>query len=66
MAVGDENEKPIEPTECGPCRGKGSITSNAGGEPHVVVCPWCEGGKMTIPEHDSIEAGERLREQSPA
>lgn len=50
---------------CSPCRGKGSLVSNAGGEEHPVVCPWCEGTGKVIPEHDSQEAGERLREQPP-
>ena len=54
-----------ETPECGPCRGSGQLTSNAGGEPHQVVCPWCEGTKKRLAEHDSQEAGERLREQAP-
>jgi len=56
----------VDDLKCGPCSGKGSVQSNAGGEPHAVVCPWCEGTGKRIPEHDSQEAGERLREQPPA
>lgn len=48
-------DAPAPPGPCGPCRGVGSVLSNAGGEQHTVVCPWCEGTKMTIPEHDAQE-----------
>ena len=43
------------PTECGVCRGLGKLISNAGGEPHEVPCPWCEGTTKFIPEHDAQE-----------
>jgi len=33
-----------EPRECMPCRGTGKVTSNLGGTPKEVICPWCEGG----------------------
>jgi len=56
---------PEDDTKCGPCSGTGALFSNAGGEQHKVVCPWCEGSGERLPEHDSQEAGERLREQPP-
>lgn len=31
------------PKPCSPCRGTGQVTSNQGGEPHAVTCPWCGG-----------------------
>ncbi|MEI6447424.1 MAG: hypothetical protein WCO96_06035 [Actinomycetes bacterium] len=62
MSIGAING---EPRPCDPCKGTGALNSNAGGEPHRVVCPWCEGGGVALPEHDAQEAGERLREQPP-
>ena len=56
---------PEDDTKCGPCSGTGAVFSGAGGEQHKVVCPWCEGKGERLPEHDSQEAGERLREVPP-
>ncbi len=52
----DEKREPAEPKPCMPCSGSGKVTSNAGGEPHEVDCPWCEGGGLTIPDHDAQAA----------
>jgi hypothetical protein len=49
----EEGVEPVTPTECGPCRGLGKVVSNLGGKPTEVVCPWCEGTKKFIPDHDS-------------
>ncbi|MCK9248664.1 MAG: hypothetical protein M0P31_06770 [Solirubrobacteraceae bacterium] len=43
------------PKECSPCRGKGRLQSNAGGEPHEVVCAWCDGTGVEIPGRDAQE-----------
>lgn len=48
-----ESEAPLP---CSPCHGTGKLISGAGGTPHEVVCPWCEGGGITIPEHDAQAA----------
>jgi len=45
-----------EPVPCSPCRGTGNVLSNKGGEPHTVTCPWCEGGGVTLPDHDAQAA----------
>jgi DnaJ-class molecular chaperone len=42
-----------DPGHCHACRGTGQLTSNFGGTPHAVTCPWCEGGGRFIPEHDA-------------
>ncbi|HLM51196.1 MAG TPA: hypothetical protein VK279_11665, partial [Solirubrobacteraceae bacterium] len=44
---------PDDRSACSPCRGTGRLTSNLGGTPHEVACPWCEGGGRFIPEHDA-------------
>lgn len=41
------------PAPCGPCRGTGTLISSAGGTPHEVRCPWCEGSGTVIPGHDA-------------
>ncbi|MEV4418801.1 hypothetical protein AB0L40_02355 [Patulibacter sp. NPDC049589] len=52
--------------ECWVCRGTGKLISGADGEPHEVVCPWCEGTKLTIPAHDAQEhPSETPREKTP-
>jgi len=52
--------------ECWVCRSTGKLISGADGEPHEVVCPWCEGTKLTIPEHDAQEKpSETPREKTP-
>lgn len=48
--------KAEEPRPCVPCSATGKVTSNAGGEPHEVTCPWCEGGGVMIPDHDAQAA----------
>jgi DnaJ-class molecular chaperone len=45
-----------EPTACMPCRGTGKVISNLGGAPSMVVCPWCSGGGMRIPDKDAQSA----------
>ena len=51
-----KTEAPAEPRPCMPCSGKGKVVSNAGGDPHEVTCPWCEGGGVMIAEHDAQAA----------
>ncbi|CAB4924544.1 unannotated protein [freshwater metagenome] len=52
--------------ECWVCRSTGKLISGADGEPHEVVCPWCEGTKLTIPAHDAQEhPSETPREKTP-
>jgi DnaJ-class molecular chaperone len=45
-----------DPGRCHPCRGTGKLTSNLGGKPHDVTCPWCEGSGRFIPDHDAQAA----------
>jgi hypothetical protein len=52
--------------ECWVCRSTGTLISGADGEPHEVVCPWCEGSKLTIAGHDAQEhPSETPREKTP-
>jgi hypothetical protein len=52
--------------ECWVCRSTGKLISGAEGEPHEVVCPWCEGTTKTIPGHDAQEhPSETPREKTP-
>jgi len=51
-----EKSEPQAPRPCMPCSGSGKVTSNAGGEPHEVECPWCEGTGTMIPDHDAQAA----------
>jgi DnaJ-class molecular chaperone len=55
MATSDEIQ-PNEPQPCAPCRGTGQVISNLGGVPQQVVCPWCQGGGVQLPEHDAQAA----------
>ncbi len=41
---------------CSPCRGTGMLTSNQGGTPHAVTCPWCGGAGRYVPGRDAQEA----------
>jgi len=41
------------PVPCTACRGTGSVISNLGGSPRTVVCPWCEGTRAYIRNHDA-------------
>jgi DnaJ-class molecular chaperone len=41
---------------CFPCHGTGKLTSNLGGEPHEVDCPWCEGSGRFEPGHHAQQA----------
>jgi uncharacterized Zn finger protein (UPF0148 family) len=36
-----------------PCRGTGSVISNLGGTPSTVICPWCGGTGVRVPETDA-------------
>jgi DnaJ-class molecular chaperone len=38
---------------CSPCRGTGRVSSNLGGEPHEVVCPWCGGTGKFVSGRDA-------------
>ena len=51
---GDADE--AAPLPCSPCRGTGKLLSGAGGTQHEVPCPWCEGGGVTLSEHDAQAA----------
>ena len=51
-----EAQESKPPMPCAPCRGTGKLISGAGGTPHEVECPWCEGTGMTIPGHDAQAA----------
>ena len=42
---------------CSPCRGTGMLTSNKGGEPHAVPCPWCGGTGRFVPGRDAQTGG---------
>jgi hypothetical protein len=37
-----------DPQACMPCRGTGKLTSNLGGAPQTVTCPWCKGGGVRL------------------
>jgi DnaJ-class molecular chaperone len=41
---------PTDREACPPCRGTGKVLSTqGGGDPHEVPCPWCEGsGKRQV------------------
>ncbi|MGE4427451.1 MAG: hypothetical protein AB7G37_13460 [Solirubrobacteraceae bacterium] len=54
------------PKECSPCRGKGKLQSNAGGETHEVVCAWCDGTGVEIPGRDAQEHPAERPEPKPA
>ena len=56
MADDADKSEPQAPRPCMPCSGTGKVNSNAGGEPHQVTCPWCEGGGVMIPDHDAQQA----------
>ncbi len=40
---------------CRACRATGKVYSNSDGVPHDVTCPWCEGTKRIILDHDAQE-----------
>ena len=46
-----------DPGACTACRATGKLTSNKGGTPHEVRCPWCEGSGRFIAEHDAQAVG---------
>jgi DnaJ-class molecular chaperone len=48
-----EAAEPDAPEPCAACRGSGVVISNLGGEPHQLSCPWCDGGGVTLREHDA-------------
>jgi DnaJ-class molecular chaperone len=41
---------------CTACRGTGRVTSNLGGTPHEVTCPWCGGTGRFASGHDAQES----------
>lgn len=41
---------------CSPCRGTGRLISGAGGQPHQVTCPWCQGTGVRKPGIDAQQA----------
>jgi hypothetical protein len=45
-----------EPEACMPCRGTGKLTSNLGGTPQTVTCPWCKGGGVRLTGIDAQAA----------
>jgi DnaJ-class molecular chaperone len=49
----DRPEGSHEPRECMPCRGSGQVISSLGGEPKKIVCPWCGGGGVRVPDTDA-------------
>lgn len=52
--------------DCWVCRSTGKLISGADGEPHDVVCPWCEGTTRTIAGHDAQDKpSETPREKTP-
>lgn len=52
--------------DCWVCRSTGKLISGADGEPHEVVCPWCEGTTRTIAGHDAQDKpSETPREKTP-
>jgi DnaJ-class molecular chaperone len=52
----DDVQEPAEPAKCQPCRGTGQVLSQLGGTSSEVICPWCEGTGIQIPEHDAQAA----------
>jgi DnaJ-class molecular chaperone len=51
--VTEEAVEAIAPQPCSACRGGGVVISNLGGEPQELACPWCDGGGVTLREHDA-------------
>jgi DnaJ-class molecular chaperone len=51
--VTEETPSPTEAQPCGACRGSGVVISNLGGEQHELPCPWCDGGGVTLRDHDA-------------
>ena len=49
----EEAPEEIAPLPCGACRGSGVVISNLGGEPQEQPCPWCDGGGVTLRDHDA-------------
>ncbi|MBJ7329053.1 MAG: hypothetical protein JHC95_04090 [Solirubrobacteraceae bacterium] len=52
----DQTSEETAEIPCPPCRGTGKVTSNLGGSPSTVTCPWCEGGGILLPDHDAQAA----------
>jgi DnaJ-class molecular chaperone len=51
-----ETDPPAD-VPCSACRGTGRVTSNLGGTPHEIACPWCDGGGKRVPAHDAQARG---------
>jgi hypothetical protein len=61
-------DDPPTSVPCSACRGTGKVISRLGGEPCVIVCPWCEGGGRRLgPEHDAqtVHHGGRGDDEPP-
>ena len=51
--MADETPAAPQSSDCQACRGIGQVTSNLGGEPRLVACPWCEGSGVRLVGHDA-------------
>lgn len=59
MSSSDETASPAPDADraaCTACRATGRVSSNLGGSPSEIACPWCEGTGRFIPEHDAQAA----------
>ncbi|MEI2702036.1 MAG: hypothetical protein V9E83_06500 [Baekduia sp.] len=57
--MSDQEQTPAdaaEPRACTVCRGTGTVLSNLGGSLSEQQCPWCEGSRVFLPEHDAQAA----------
>jgi hypothetical protein len=46
-------ERDEDRSVCTPCGGSGQVTSNLGGSPHQLSCPWCGGSGRFQPGRDA-------------
>jgi DnaJ-class molecular chaperone len=53
----DGADEAAAPRACTVCRGTGVVLSNLGGSLSEKQCPWCEGSRVFLPEHDAQAAG---------
>ena len=58
---GEQSKNGSEASACRPCRATGRLISGLGGEPHEVICPWCQGTGERIaglnPQESPAEGG---------